>query len=163
MICNEFRQQNPPLENAKSATVQMQNDYQMSRHRQSTPAASCKEQYTENPKSEKVTTSRFFCKDRFSHSQNSEEISEQNAKVIESRNQGSVELTLFGLTSAVYAVRRHVYRRYLIFVFSLTARSLGHTPALLYINQYECLTVSPSAARHHVLVFPCLARQRARL
>ena len=68
---------------------------------------------------------------------------------------------VLSLTSAVYAVRRHVYRRYLIFVFSLTARSLGHTPALLYINQYECLTVSPSAARHHVLVFPCLARQRA--
>ena len=43
----------------------------------------------------KSATSKFFCKDRFSHSQNAEEISEQNAKVIESRNQGSVELTLF--------------------------------------------------------------------
>jgi len=74
MVCNESRQQNPPLENAKSTTVQMQNDYQMSRHRQSTPAARCKEQCTENPKSEKVTTSRFFCKDRFSHSQKTEEI-----------------------------------------------------------------------------------------
>jgi len=62
MVCNESRQQNPPLENAKSATVQMQNDYQMSRHRQSTPAARCKEQCTKNPKAEKVTTSNSSAK-----------------------------------------------------------------------------------------------------
>ena len=80
--------------------------------------------------------------------------------MIESRNQGSVELTLLSLTSAVYAIRRHIYRRYLIRVLSHGTIVGPHTSPL-YINQYECLTVSPSAARHHVLVFPCLARQRA--
>jgi hypothetical protein len=39
MRYNESRQQNPPLQNAKSATVQMQNDYQNYRHRQFKPAA----------------------------------------------------------------------------------------------------------------------------
>ena len=80
--------------------------------------------------------------------------------MIESRNQGSVELTLLSLTSAVYAIRRHIYRRYLIRVLSHGTIVGAHTSPL-YINQYECLTVSPSAARHHVLVFRCLARQRA--
>ena len=72
----------------------------------------------------------------------------------------STEKGCSNLWSAVQAARRHVYRRYLIRVLSHGTIVGAHTSPL-YINQYECLTVSPSAARHHVLVFPCLARQRA--
>ena len=40
------------------------------------------------------------------------------------------------------------------FLFSRDKRWAAHQP--FYINQYECLTVSPSVARHHVLVLTLL-------
>ena len=42
------------------------------------------------------------------------------------------------------------YRRLDSFLLSRDKRWVAHQP--FNINQYECLTVSPSAARHHVLV-----------
>jgi hypothetical protein len=55
---NESHQPNSPLQTAKSATVQMQNDYQNYRHRQSKPAAR-RLQITMHRRSEKKLLSKI--------------------------------------------------------------------------------------------------------
>ena len=45
-------------------------------------------------------------------------------------------------------------RRLIAFLFSRDKRWAAHQP--LYIDQYECLTASPSVARHHVLALTLL-------
>ena len=73
---------NPPLQKAKLATVQIQNDYRNHRHRQSKPAAR-RVQTTMHrklrPESKMNCCQNCFCKDCFI--QNVTEISEQNATI----------------------------------------------------------------------------------
>jgi hypothetical protein len=80
---------NPPLQNAKSATVQMQdNNAQRVRkvHRQNRPCKGCLTQNAKNTRSKLIL--------HRPPRPNALETCKKIATVIEQRNQGSVELTL---------------------------------------------------------------------